>query len=247
MAIMTRAKNALNTGLRPIGIQVIRARSTDPAVQTFIPARKTIAAARRLGLPVGDYIDRTYAKPGVTAGTVSAMLDLAGLAGPAGRVLEIGPGSGRYMEKVIDALHPATYEVYETAGDWLPYLRSLPNALIQPCDGRTLKATASGSVDLAHAQKVFVYLPFWATLSYLKEMARVVRPGGTIAFDLVTEGCMDEDTITHWIGAGSSFRPAPRTWTIGYLTAHGLEYVGHHVSSMPPGTAELLVFHRPAT
>jgi hypothetical protein len=141
------------------------------------------------------------------------MLDLAGLAGPVSRVLEIGPGSGRYMEKVIDALHPATYEVYETAGDWLPYLRSLPHALIQPCDGRTLRATASG---------------------------------GTVAFDLVTEGCMDEDTVAHWIGAGSSFRPVPRNWTVGYLAAHGLEYVGHHVSSMPPGTAELLVFRRPA-
>jgi SAM-dependent methyltransferase len=244
MAIGSTAKTALNAGLRPLGVQVIHARSTDPAVQTFIPARKTIAAARRLGMSVGDYIDRTYVEPGATADTVSVMLGLAGLADPADRVLEIGPGSGRFMEKVIDAVHPKVYEVYETATDWLPHLRSLPRALIQPCDGRTLSATASESVDLVHSHKLFVYIPFWATVGYLHEMARVVKPGGTVAFDIVTEPCMDERTIDHWIGEGSIYLPAPREWTIAHLADRGLEYIGQHFIAMPPGRSELLVFRK---
>jgi SAM-dependent methyltransferase len=244
MTISGTARNALNAGLRPLGVQVIHARSTNPAVQTFIPARKTIAAARRLRLSVGDYIDQTYAEPGATAGTVSAMLELAGLTDPADRVLEIGPGSGRFMEKVINALHPAVYEVYETATDWLPHLRSLPNALIQPCDGRTLSATASGSVDLVHAHKVFVYVPFWVSLGYMQEMARVVRPGGTIAFDVVTEPCMDERAIEHWIREQSFYLPTPRDWVTEHLANRGLEYIGQHFSVLPPGRAELLVFRK---
>jgi SAM-dependent methyltransferase len=238
----TWIQGTLNTGLRPIGVQVIRARTTDPAVRTYIPARKTIAAARRAGLSVGDYIDLTYSEQGATADAVGAMLRLADLPDPVGRVLEIGPGSGRYLEKVMTALHPAVYEIYETAGDWLAYLRGLPHVLPQPCDGRTLAATAPGSVDLVHAHKVMVYLPFWTAAGYFREMARVVRPGGAVAFDMVSEPCMDDVTIQHWIDHGTIFHPIPRDWAIAYLARLGLRYIGQHVNKMPPGTSELLVF-----
>ena len=196
------AGKAVNSTLRPLGVQVISGRSTNPnnpAVKTFIPAQKTLTAAKQSGLSVGDYIDKTFAEPGVTAATVKEMLDLSGLQSQVSRVCEIGPGSGRYMEKVVECLHPDAYEIYETADDWLPYLRTFPTALVRPCDGRTLSSTATASVDLVHAQKVFVYLDFWTTANYFDEMARVVRPGGTVAFDVVTEDCLDEAaSSTRW-------------------------------------------------
>jgi hypothetical protein len=213
-------------------------------VKTFIPAQKTLAAAKQSGLSVGDYIDKTFAEPGVTAATVKAMLDLSGLQGQVSRVCEIGPGSGRYMEKVIEFLHPDAYEVYETADDWLPHLRTFPAALVQPCDGRTLSSTATASVDLVHAQKVFVYLDFWTTANYFEEMARVVRPGGTVAFDVVTEDCLDEASVKYSMEHGSIFRLTPRTWAIDFLTSRGLSYVGHYFPVLPPGTSELMVFRR---
>jgi SAM-dependent MidA family methyltransferase len=61
-----------------------------------------------------------YATPGTTSATVQAMLDLAQLPEPVRRVCEIGPGSGRYAERVIAAVNPNVYEIYETATDWLP-------------------------------------------------------------------------------------------------------------------------------
>jgi len=244
MNATTRAKDVLNTALRPLNVQVVRGRSDDPAVRTFIPARSTIAAARRSGLSVGDYIDRTFAKPGTTQAAVEAMLRMADLHPPVERVCEIGPGSGRYLEKVAAALHPDVYEVYETAVDWLPHLGSFPNVVVQHADGRTLGETGSGSVDLVHAHKVFVYLEFWTTASYLNEMARVVRPGGTAAFDIVSEPCMDDATVSTWIQHGSIYRPVPRAWTIGYLERRGLTYVGSHSTFLGPGMSELLVFRR---
>jgi len=241
------AKKAINSTLRPLGVQVIRGRSTNqdnPAVKTFIPAQETLAAAKHSGLSVGDYIDKTFAEPGVTTATVKAMLDLGGLKGQVSRVCEIGPGSGRYMEKVIEFLHPNAYEIYETADDWLPYLRTFPTVLVQPCDGRTLSSTETASVDLVHAQKVFVYIDFWATANYLNEMARVVRPGGTVAFDVVTEDCLDEVSVKYSMEHGSIYRLTPRTWAIDFLTSRGLSYVGHYFPVLPPGTSELMVFRR---
>jgi SAM-dependent methyltransferase len=237
-------RKAVNVVLRPLDVQLVRGRAHDPGVQSFIPARKTIVAAERAGLTVGDYLDQTFAEPGATRHTVEAMLELAGLNGSANRVCEIGAGSGRYLEAVTAVLHPTAYEVYEPAEDWARHLQSLPAVVMRHSDGRTLRDTATASVDLVHAQKVFVYLDFATLVGYFEEMARVVRAGGAVAFDVVTEGCLDDATVAAWSAKGSIFRPVPRAWILDFLERRGLTYVGHHIAPLPPGTTELLVFRR---
>lgn len=245
VSVRTRLAKPLNGALRPLGVQLVPGSSPDPAIQSFLSARKTIAAAQRVGLPLGAYIDQTFAEPGATPNTVKAMLELADLHDGCQTVCEIGPGTGRYAEEVIAALRPATYEIYETARDWLPHLRKLPNAVIRDADGHTLSHTAPASVDLIHAHKVFVYLEFPATAGYLGEMARVVRPGGAVAFDIVTEACLDDKTIEAWTGPnGTIYRPVPRVWAIEFLRRRGLTLSGSHLVPLPPGTSELLVFRR---
>lgn len=245
MTVKKSAQTMVNAALRPVRIQVIRSRSADPAVQNFRTARKTIRAATAAGLSVRDYIDLNFAVPGATKATVEAMLDLAKLESPVDRVCEIGPGTGRYLELVAEALQPKAYEIYETATDWLPHLRQYPGVVDRPCDGRTLAGTASGSVDLVHAQKVFVYLEFWAVAGYLAEMARVVAPGGVVAFDIVSEKCLTEEVLEEWKTSGTPFKPVPRQWTIAFMADRGLEYVGNHIARLPKGECELLVFRRP--
>jgi hypothetical protein len=244
MSIRTVMAKPLNDVLRPLRVQLVPGTSADPAVMSFLPARKIIAEAQKAGLPLGAYLDKAFAEPGATPATVRAMLELAGLRDSCETVCEIGPGSGRYAEEVIAGLHPARYEIYETARDWLPTLNRLPNAVVHPCDGRTLSHTPDASVDLVHAQKVFVYTEFFVSAGYLEEMARVVRPGGIVAFDVVTENCMDEDTIREWVRFTSFYRPIPREWAVGFMGLRGLTLLGSHFSPLPPGTAELLVFRR---
>ena len=245
MTVKALVTNGVNRAVRPLGVQVVRGWSADPAIQPFLSAKKTMAAAKRAGLSLCDYIDQYSAEPGATAATVQAMLDLAQIGDRADRVCEIGPGTGRYAEQVIAALQPATYEVYETAADWLPHLRELPHVKLMPADGRTLADTATGSVDLVHAHKVFVYIPLMATVGYLGEMARVTRPGGAVAFDIVTEGCMDEAVTEHWLAEGSTlYSMMPRQWTVDLLDRHGLDLLGSAFAPLSGGRTELLVFRK---
>lgn len=244
MSVRARVGRDINVVLRPLNVQLVVGTSTDPAVKTFIPARKTVAAARKAGLPLGSYIDQTFVTPGATPALVRAMLELASLPSKVDKICEIGPGSGRFAEELTVALQPNAYEVYETARDWLPRLRQLPNVVVRQCDGHTLSQTADSSVDLVHAQKVFVYLEFYVIAGYLAEMARVVRPGGAVAFDVVTEPCLDEETVRSWIRDGTIYRPFPRTWAIEFMKHRGLSLAGSQMTPMPPGTAELLVFRR---
>jgi SAM-dependent methyltransferase len=244
MSLKATAARQLNTIIRPLNFQVIPGRSTDPAVKTFISARKTITAARKEGLSVGAYVDKYNAEPGATQDAVTEMLKLADLGDKCDVVCEVGPGTGRYAVEVIKALRPRTYEVYETALDWLPTLRSLPGAVVRPADGRSLALTPNASVDLVHAHKIFVYIEFYASVGYLAEMARVVKPGGVVAFDAVTDPCLDEETVALWANGGTVYRAFPRDWTIAFMRRRGLELLGSHFTPLPPGKSELLVFRQ---
>jgi hypothetical protein len=76
-------------------------------------------------------------------------------------------------------------------------------------------------------------------------MARVVRPGGAVAFDIVTEECLDDETLREWVRVVASFyRPFPRWWAVEFMRRRGLTLCGSLFSPLPPGTTELLVFRR---
>lgn len=244
MSVANKLARHANTLLRPLSVQVIRGTSPDPAIKTFLSARKTLAAAQRAGLPVGDYIDQTFATPGATRELVGAMLELADLGDRCETVCEIGPGSGRYAVEVIKHVKPSAYEIYETARDWLPHLRQLPNAVVREADGHTLSQTSDASVDLVHAQKTFVYIEFYAVIGYLEEMARVVRPGGAVAFDVCTESCLDDRTVGIWVREGTIYHPFPRQWLVDFMGRRDLRLAGSAFTSLPPGQSELLVFRR---
>jgi SAM-dependent methyltransferase len=248
MSIQGKLLAGVNRSVRPLGVQIVRGYSTDPAISPFLPMRRTVAAAQRAGVSVGDYLDSYSAVPGATAATVDAMLRLGGLSEHIERVCEIGPGSGRYASIVMSALQPRAYEAYETASDWIRYLRDkFPRMILHPADGHSLRYTATASIDLVHSHKLFNYIPFVATLGYLAEMARVVRPHGVVAFDVMTEDCLDEAMTTTWLDhpeQGMIYALTPRRWTVDFLARRGLDLQGQHFVPVSGVRTELLVFRR---
>ena len=250
MSVQRSVQDGVNRVLRPIGVQVVRGYSTDPAVSPMVSARRTRAQARDAGLSVEDYLEHGV-DPGTTGRTLDAMFRLGELGDPVDRICEIGPGAGRYTIRVMDALRPDVYEVYETAPDWRRYLKELcPGLVVQPTDGLTLRATGSASVGLVHAHKLFGFVPFATTLSYLTEMARVVRPGGVVVFDIISEGCIDDDATQAWLSRpreAANLSVIPRSFVVELLTGRGLELSGSEL--VPLGRdlvrTELLVFRKP--
>src|SRR5690242_4846580 len=83
----------------------------------YISAADTVAAAEREGLTVGQYVERLWGTEGDTDRRLSQLADL-GVFDSVEHVVEIGTGTGRYMDKILDRYQPKVYESYETAGDW---------------------------------------------------------------------------------------------------------------------------------
>jgi hypothetical protein len=239
----------LNAALHVVGAEMIRHRPRSfQQYGDYLPFASTVEAARASGLSLGDYIDREHNYPGSTQETIDRLKAIGALHPGIRRVCEIGPGSGRYLERVIAACKPERYEVYETAVEWRHYLAENYLVVAHPTDGRSLAHTGRSSVDLVHAQKVFVGLPFRVLYGYFAEMARVTAPGGKVVFDVVTEACMDDDTAAKWLGVDTAYHsfPAlvPRQYVINFFERRGFSADGSFLATLRPGQTECLVFTR---
>jgi hypothetical protein len=242
-------RTAVKRSFSRVGIEIRRTGTHDWGDTTqFIPFESTLKAAREAGISVGDYIDAVMNKiPGATQTTIDGMRSLGVFAGKISTVVEIGPGSGRYLEKTIQACSPERYEIYETAEPWALYVEKTYGAVRQPTDGATLSATLSASADLVHAHKVFSSVNLVPTLGYWREMARVARPGGFVVFDVVTEACLSAEIIDRWIDSPrSGAYPAamPRMACINYFQTQGFDLVGSFLAPMGPGVTEIFVFRK---
>jgi ubiquinone/menaquinone biosynthesis C-methylase UbiE len=106
---------------------------------------------------------------------------------PDDTVVEIGCGVGR-LTRVI-APEVGRVIALDISERMLAIARqsNLPNADFREVDGFALPGIPDRSADLALGYCVFQHLPSLAALkSYLAEMYRVAKPGGMIAFTLVS-------------------------------------------------------------
>ena len=242
----------VNKSLAPIGVAIIRTNNHDWSdVANFIPFERTMEAARKAKMSVGDYVDSTMnGVPGSSQSTIDKMASLGVFSKPMRLVVEIGPGTGRYLEKTMKVGRPSRYEIYETAGPWSAHLVKEHNVVLQRTDGYSMTDTADSSADMVHAHKVFSTVPFAVTCCYWYEMARVIRPGGWAVFDVVTERCLGGDAMWTWAKSGirNGSYPAvmPREVAVSFFLGEGFTLAGSFIAPMPPGATELLVFQRTA-
>jgi ubiquinone/menaquinone biosynthesis C-methylase UbiE len=107
------------------------------------------------------------------------------------RWLDVGCGTGAFSELVVDRCAPAQVSAVDPAEDQIDYARTRPAAA--RIDYRIGEAQSlpydDDAFDVAAMALVIVFLP--EPLTAVKEMARVVKPGGTVAtymWDLLGQG-----------------------------------------------------------
>lgn len=253
---MQAAGKALKSGAKRLlgraGFDIVRSGNNRGGVDDFLPFEATMRAARAAGLSVGDHIDQVMnGTPGATQSTIDELRALGVFAGRPTSVLEIGPGSGRYLEKTLKECSPERYEIYETAAPWADYLVETFGVVARPTAGSSLAPTPDASIDLVQAHKVFNTVTFLCASRYFLEMARVTRPGGRIVFDVMTETCLGPDAVRTWAtqgGEGHGSYPAalPRRTCVDLFATLGCTLEASFVAPMGVATTEVLVFGKAA-
>lgn len=217
----------------------------------FISFEETQWAATRAGMSVGEFLERRNIVGTKTALelTIEGMAALGVFDRRIDRICELGPGSGRYLERTMARCEPTHYEIYETSDEWRKWLAKKYRVIARQSDWRTLGETETASVDLVQAHKVFPGLPLLTTLSYFREMARVVRDGGWIVFDVMTEQCFDARNLQAWFDVNPwEWDWSPRMFAVQYVVdmfaGLGITAVGSFLVPLYPGVTECLVFRR---
>ena len=190
-------RSIVNKGLHKLGCEPLRRKNYGGG---YIDANDTISAAQAKGLSVREYVEELWGQKDGTMRVIEEMRQTGCLI-PCERVLEIGPGTGRYLELVLQRISPKQYDIYETADDWASWLAKTysPPVVRQPADGHTLRQTPAKSCGLVHAHGVFVYLNALHCFEYFLEMMRVCSRGGWIVFDFYPSETFDEAMIMHWL------------------------------------------------
>jgi len=127
------------------------------------------------------------------------------------RVLEIGCGAGRMTR----ALAKAFGEVHavDVSGEMVERtrlaLRDMPNAHVYQNNGMDLRVVPELGFDFAFSVIVFQHIPSHEVIrSYVREVARLLRPGALFKFQTCGMPNADADPFDTWVGASFSLEMA---------------------------------------
>jgi hypothetical protein len=238
-----RLLNSANKVLDRAGFELVK---KGRELQDYIPFRQTLQDAEKSGLSLSDYIDNNFNVPGTTQLTIDKMAGLGVFEKRLNRICELGPGSGRYLEKVKTRCNPEYYEIYETSGPWREWLVDKYQVIAQPTDGASLSPTPSKSIDLVHTHKMLYGNSILTIFRYLMEMARVVKDDGVLVFDLVTAECMSNEILNKWVESGvdHAHSMTPKQVAVDFFAERGFRYIGGFIVPMAPGLTEYFVFKK---
>jgi hypothetical protein len=227
--------------LPPVVLRLLQSLKSSP--RSSLPG--TIAAAQQAGLSVGDYVEQLWGNSGGSAKVIQKLFDIGAISPATKTIVEIGPGTGRYLDHILKRHQSERYQIYETAQNWSEWLASTYPIEACVADGQSLKQTDDASIDLVHAHGVFVYLPFLVSCSYFREIFRVTKREGFVAFDVISEECMTREIIDKWLG--SVIRDPcilPKQHLTAMFKDAGFSLIKTFTSPYGEGISEYFVFQR---
>lgn len=188
--------------------------------------RAVIRAARRRGMSVADLIESEWGHPGRARRTVALMRDAGVVPTGPHTVCEIGPGSGRYIQALLEVAKPRRYEIYEIERARARWLARTYPVVALPTNGEQLAGTPDGSVDLVHAHGVYASLKVVSCFASFMELIRITAPGGHIVFDVITEECLSDAEVDAWLETPLRYvQFLSRSHLVGFFERRGCELV----------------------
>jgi SAM-dependent methyltransferase len=242
------ARSVVRRGLAHLGLAI------QPIGTPYLDARATLRSAREQGVSLATLLARQVDDPrklGLEDRVVEAM-EQRGLLGDARSVIEIGPGTGPYLERFATRGVVCQYHAYEPDVHWRRYLRRTVCPRYPGCrfvlpaaDGESLRESASGRFDLVQAHFVFTYIPTVKTLAYVAEAARVLRPGGHLVADFFLDDTFDVEVVRAWLDRRWKYAVVtPRLVLEHWLDACGLAIVDRFAELRGASTGTYLILRR---
>jgi SAM-dependent methyltransferase len=177
-------KSFVQRALAVAGLRLSRIPKVVDAPEAYIDL-SLIEAARKAGMYVGDYAEIQWGEVGRSRSIVETLYRPRLREDSA--VLEVGPGTGMFATKILEHIPKGRMHLYEIDPYWRKFLLEMlgsdSRVQVHDTNGYSYDNIQDQSIDLYHANGVFVYTSHLVTCRNLIEAARVIRNGGSIAFD----------------------------------------------------------------
>lgn len=177
-------KSAVQRALGVAGLRLSRIPKEADAPKEYIEA-SMIEAARNAGMYVGDYAEAQWGEVGRSRSIVDTLYRPR--LKENSTVLEAGPGTGMFARKVLEHIPSGKMHLYEIDPYWKKFLAGMletdSRVQVHETSGYSYDDIPDESIDLYHANGVFVYTSHMVTCRNLLEAVRITRRGGAIAFD----------------------------------------------------------------
>lgn len=248
MQFLTFAKRMVRSTLALFGFELVRIHSVETSeINPYRDVEGTIALARSKGVTVCELVEEAWGQAGLTQYVMDEIRDAGVFEFENPSIVEVGTGTGRYLEKTLQLCEPAVYESYEVIQGWSDWLEQEYRVTSRVADGWSLGSTKEASVDILQAHGVFVARHFMISYSYFREIWRVVRPGGYAVFDIISEECLGEDVITRWVDDKHTYpKFLSKSFVIERFSQQGFVLVHCFTKQYDIGLSEYLVFKREA-
>ena len=197
-------------------------------------------------MSVAAHVAELWGERGVVDNFVCFLNNTVPLASCA-HILEIGAGTGRFLEPILNIARAPRYEVYETNAQWSNYLAKTYSVVAHQADGESLNATPDATQHLIHAHCLFVYLLPVRSFTYFQEITRVCAPGGFVVFDAFTDDLVDLSRMRAWIDKGLAWPIVLSRMRIReFFRENGFELVTDNYT-MPTygGLSRYFIFRKP--
>ncbi|SFF18299.1 glycosyltransferase [Thermoflexibacter ruber] len=213
----------------------------------YISCEETVNEANKRGLSVGEYVEEIWNQQGQSE-EVILELHSYGFFQTGSTMLEIGGGTGRYIDHVLKKYPVKNIISYEIAEDWSYYLEEkyAPILVRRDSDGFNLKFEKDSSIDNLVAHGVFVYLPLLHAFHYFREIARVTKNKGLVAFDIYTAEQFDIPMIDNWLDKGGHYYPViiSQQLVVDYFSKLCFTYLGSFNNKHGYSFSTYLVFQK---
>lgn len=212
----------------------------------YISAKETIEAAARNNQSVTDYVEALWKIQGQTSQTIDDFRKYGALNPSTSHICEIGTGTGMFAATILKSHGSCHYESYEVDEQWAAWLSRTFKIISHPATGDSLNGTPPNSVDLVHANGVFVYTPFLVACKYFCEIFRVTKSGGHAVFDIFSEACFDGELLKSWLMSGHVYPCIlPVEYVKKFFLANGFNFKGDFFSKkFGEGKSQYLVFQK---
>ncbi len=192
MRMRKRLLNFANFMIKPSGFEIRRR-------YRYVDMKAIVRGARRSGQTICEYVENEWEAVGLIDFVMNKLNNLEVLI-PCREVVEIGPGTGIYMDRQIQKIMPERYHIYELDEGCSKYLSKKHEKVIaHSTDGHSLDGLSNGTCGFCVAHGVFLYLSLLNCFRYFHEMIRVCQAGGHIAFDIFSDREWKQEIIDVWI------------------------------------------------